>query len=186
MFIKIKLSLIFVLTFIAPIACAGAACAGGSHKSDMIVTKSSPLRMSIDLDAKKYKSKDDIGLVITLWNESPVDLYIPRKEGFYTDVSVRLKDHSTGMELETAFVPDSLPPPPMSARDLLRIARCSYVKEKINISLRDFNVQGGHRYDLVVEYQSSLPRSMNFGVNIFGSENGAVISSPLVIDIIGN
>lgn len=124
--------------------------------------------------------------MVTLWNDSPRDLYIPRKEGFYTDVSVRIKDHSTGRELETAFVPAALPPPPMSVKDLLKIGRCNYVKEKIELSLRDFSLQVGRRYALFVEYQTSLPKSMNFGVNIFGSENGAVVSSPLSIDIVGN
>ncbi|WP_300751865.1 hypothetical protein, partial [Janthinobacterium sp.] len=113
--------MIFLLSVIVPTAYAESICSGKGYKNDISITKNSPLRISVDLTGKKYKTTDNIALMVSLWNKSSMDIYILRKEGFYTDVSVKIKDHFTGKDLETNFVPTSLPPPPMSVKDLLKI-----------------------------------------------------------------
>lgn len=52
---KIKLSFIFLLMFMAPIVCAGSTCASADNRIDTVVTKKTPLRIAVDLAAKNIK-----------------------------------------------------------------------------------------------------------------------------------
>jgi hypothetical protein len=119
-----------------------------------------------------------------LKNESPKDIFLFSGVGLEAGISIELKDHVTGKYAVTAFVPTSLAPPPTSAENFLKIPSNEYIDKKFPLSLKDFELKIGHQYDLVAKYRSSIPKSMNFGLNIFSSEMCPIVSNLLVIEIV--
>ncbi|MTW13784.1 hypothetical protein GM658_24535 [Pseudoduganella eburnea] len=160
-------------------------CARNDVGQGITESGNSPLKISLNILSRQYNLHDDIDLQITLQNVSSADIYFPAKGDFSNEINVILREHSSGRKIDSNFVA-SLSPPPASAKDFVKIGPRKYLDEKISISLRDYELHLGQKYDLIVEYRSSLPKRMGLGLNVYSSEMPALVSAPVLITIIGN
>ena len=144
------------------------------------------LSLSVHGVKKTYRKTDSVELQLILKNESTSAIYVLGRAGWTTSVSMVLRDHATGADVSTSFIPLLLPPPPRSARDFLKITPGGHVEGKVGLSLNDYELKAGHRYDLVVQYQGSVPKKMGFGLNLYSSEMSAIVAPPVSIEIVSH
>jgi hypothetical protein len=139
------------------------------------------LSLSVHGVKKAYGKTDSVELRLVLKNESASNIYVL---GLWaTSASIVLQDHAAGADVSTSFIPLLLPPPPRSARDFLKINPGGYVEGKVGLSLSDYELEAGHRYDLVVQYRGTVPKKMGFGLNLYSSEMPAIVAPPVSIEI---
>jgi hypothetical protein len=180
----------FVLLFSAAILCeSGRAPTEVDLKSGDIDSVPYPvplLSVSVRGVKKKYKKADRVELRLILKNESSSDIYIFDRGGWTTSVGIVLKDHSTGADVPTSFVPLLLPPPPMSARDFLKMIPGQRIEGKVALLLSEYDLETAHEYDLLVQYQGAVPKKMGFGLNLYSSEMPTIVAPPVSIEIVSH
>ena len=142
------------------------------------------LSLSVHGAKKAYRKNDIVELRVILKNESPSNIYV--LAGWTISVSLFLQDHATGEDVPTSFISSLLPPPPRSRRDFLKLNPGGYVDGKVGLSLSDYELQAGHKYDLVVQYRGAVPKGMGFGLNVYGSERPAIVAPPVSIGVVSH
>lgn len=142
------------------------------------------LSISVHGAKKVYRKTDVVQLRVILKNESASNIYVLGLAGWTTSVSLSLQDHATGEDVSTSFIPFLLPPPPHSARDFLKLTPGGYVEGKVGLSLSDYELKAGHKYDLLVQYQAAVPKEMGFGLNVYSSERPTIVAPPVSIEIV--
>ncbi|MFL6709395.1 MAG: hypothetical protein ACJ8HI_14420 [Massilia sp.] len=181
----IRFCLAFSLLSVSSAGGASALCETSEWKGAFSGAKRAGLELSARAHRANYAKTDVLKLKVVLKNKTVDDIYVPGRLGFADNVSVRIEERPSGEKVKTAFVPNSLPPPPASAADLLKIPACGSVIDGVSISLRDFDVRAGGKYDVVVDYRSSLPGRRLFGRDVIGSEQGVLAASAIPIKISG-
>lgn len=156
------------------------------NKEDLQASRNPLLKISAKILNNRLRATDDIVLVVTMRNDSSVDYYVPGRDGFSNGIFVQLTDHDNGRAMNSDFVETLLPPLPKSVHDFAKISPGTQLEERVRVPLIDYQLQVGHQYDLIVEYRSSVPKRMGFGLNIHSSEMGALISTPVLIAIVDN
>jgi hypothetical protein len=142
------------------------------------------LSLSVHGAKKVYGKNDIVELRVVLKNESASNIYVLGPAGWTISVSLFLQDHATGEHVSTSFISSLLPPPPRSRRDFLKLNPGGYVEGKVGLSLGDYELKAGHKYDLVVQYQGAVPKEMGFGLNVYSSERPAIVARPVSIEIV--
>jgi len=184
--ICVKILLFLALMSGLPDCCASGPVEQKNRVGSIAQAENYPIGISLDVLARKYMTTDAIELHVKLKNKSCKDIYLQANGGWSTATTVKLKDHVSGKEVATSFIPHAMLPPPASTRDFIKISCHREIEEKMIISLRDFALRVGHHYDLILEYRSSVPKEMNFDLNIYSSEMRPVVSKPVVIEIVKN
>jgi hypothetical protein len=142
------------------------------------------LSLSVHGVQKVYRKTDSVELQVTLKNESASNIYL--LAGWTISASLFLRDQATGEDVSTSFISSLLPPPPRSRRDFLKLNPGGYVEGKVGLSLSDYELKAGHKYDLLVQYQSAVPKEMGFGLNVYSSERPAIVAPPVSIEIVSH
>lgn len=144
-----------------------------------------PLKLAISVSQKTCRADEDIDVEVVLSNQSlkPIYLYSPLEWGESASISIWLKDADTGKEVGTTFIADAQTPPPRSKDDFVRILGNHLFGVKYKVSLKDFDLKKGKRYDLFAEYHSPVPKQFGFGLAIWSREMGTVASKAARISI---
>ena len=142
------------------------------------------LSLSVHGAKKVYRKNDIVDLRLVLKNESASNIYL--LAGWTISVGLFLQDHATGEDVSTSFISSLLPPPPRSRRDFLKLNPGGYVEAKVGLSLSDYELKAGHKYDLVVQYRGAVPKDMGFGLNVYSSERPAIVALPVPIEIVSH
>jgi hypothetical protein len=163
-------------------------CSGqssGSAKVGNMAHEGSPLQVTLKTDRDSYKLGDEISVQVLLTNrsKSPVYIYAPLDWGESASLSLWLKDTATGKDVPEEFIADALPPPPGSKDAFVKLLPDHVYGVVLKSKLAQLNVQKGGTYELVAEYHSPIPASMNFGLPIWSREKGAVPSNPVTITV---
>jgi hypothetical protein len=182
------LRIVFFLVVVSLCEHGHAVTVADRDSSDVYVTPYPAPLLSLSVHGVKrvYRKTDSVQLRVILKNESASNMYVLGLAGWTTSVSLSLQDHATGEDVSTSFIPFLLPPPPHSARDFLKLTPGGYVEGKVGFSLSDYELKAGHKYDLLVQYQSAVPKEMGFGLNVYSSERPAIVAHPVSIEIVSH
>jgi hypothetical protein len=145
----------------------------------------SPLELTLRTDKDSYKLGDNITVQVLLTNrsKSPVYLYATLDWGESASLSLWLKDVVSGKDVPEEFIADALPPPPGSKDAFVKLLPDHVYGVVLKSKLAQLNVQKSGTYELVAEYHSPIPSSMNFGLPIWSREKGTVPSNRVTIKV---
>lgn len=157
---------------------SGAKVGGMAHEE-------SPLEVTLKTDRDSYKLGDEISIQVLLTNrlKSPVYIYAPLDWGESASLSLWLKNTVSGKDVPEEFIADALPPPPSSKDAFIKLLPNHVYGVVLRSKLAQLNVQKSGTYELVAEYHSPIPASMNFGLPIWSREKGAVPSNRVTITV---
>jgi len=143
------------------------------------------LEVTLKTDRDSYKLGDEISFQVLLINtsKSPLYIYAPLDWGESASLSLWLKDAVSGKDVPEQFIADALPPPPGSKDAFVRLPPDHVYGVVLRSRLAQLNVQKSGTYELVAEYHSPIPSSMNFGLPIWSREKGAVPSNRVTIRV---
>jgi hypothetical protein len=164
-------------------------CFRNSECEEMMLnaTSHAKLGLAIELKADKneYGLRDAVVLHITLTNSSasPIYVYKSLHQGDLAGLSVWAKDVVTGKDVPRRFISDALPPPPKSKEAFVEIAPHASYTVDLPYTVQELNIAANGTYELFAEYQSPIPRTMNFGLPIWSREKGAARSNSVKITI---
>ena len=149
------------------------------------VSVTSPLEVSLRTDRDTYKLGDEIKIEVLLTNKSraPLYLYAGLDWGDSASISLWLKDMATGREVPQEFIHDAVTPPPTSKEAFVRLLSNHVYGIVLRSSLATLNIQKNGTYEVVGEYHSPIPASMNFGLPIWSREKGIVPSNRVTIKV---
>ena len=164
--------------------CSGQSSASGAKVGDM-VHEESPLEVTLKTDRDSYKLGDEISIQVLLTNrsKSPVYIYAPLDWGESASLSLWLKDTVSGKDVSEEFIADALPPPPSSKDAFIKLLPNHVYGVMLRSKLAQLNLQKSGAYELVAEYHSPIPASMNFGLPIWSREKGAAPSNRVMITV---
>jgi hypothetical protein len=156
----------------------GAKVGGMAHEG-------SPLVVTLKADRDSYKLGDEISFQVLLTNtsKSPLYIYAPLDWGESASLSLWLKDAVSGKDVPSEFIADALPPPPGSKDAFVKLLPDHVYGVVLRSKLAQLNVQRSGTYELVAEYHSPIPASMNFGLPIWSREKGTVPSNRVTIKV---
>jgi hypothetical protein len=145
----------------------------------------SPLEVTLKTDRDSYKLGDEISVQVLLTNtsKSPLYIYAALDWGESASLSLWLKDAASGKDVPEQFIADALPPPPGSKDAFVKLLPDHIYGVVLKSKLAQLNVQKSGTYELVAEYHSPIPSSMNFGLPIWSREKGAVPSNRVTITV---
>lgn len=157
---------------------SGAKVGGMTHEG-------SPLEVTLKTDRDSYKLGDEISVQVLLTNtsKSPLYIYASLDWGESASLSLWLKDAASGKDVPEEFIADALPPPPGSKDAFVKLLPDHVYGVVLKSKLAQLNVQKSGTYELVAEYHSPIPSSMNFGLPIWSREKGAVPSNRVTITV---
>jgi len=147
--------------------------------------EASPLELTLRTDKDSYKLVDNITVQVLLTNrsKSPMYIYATLDWGESASLSLWLKDVASGKDVPEEFIADALPPPPGSKDAFVKLLPDHVYGVVLSSKLAQLNVQKSGTYELVAEYHSPIPSSMNFGLPIWSREKGAVPSNRVTITV---
>jgi hypothetical protein len=150
-----------------------------------MVHEESPLEVTLKTDRDSYKLGDEISIQVLLTNrsKSPVYIYAPLDWGESASLSLWLKDTVSGKDVSEEFIADALPPPPSSKDAFIKLLPNHVYGVMLRSKLAQLNLQKSGAYELVAEYHSPIPASMNFGLPIWSREKGAAPSNRVMITV---
>ena len=159
--------------------------AASSAKVLAMAHEGSPLELTLTTDKDSYKLGDEITVRMLLTNKSksPLYIYAPLEWGESASISIWLKDALTGKDVPEYFIPDALTPPPNSKDDFVKLLPDHVFGVVFTSTMKDFNVRQKGTYEIMAEYHSPIPASMNFGLPIWSREKGAVPSNRVTITV---
>jgi hypothetical protein len=145
----------------------------------------SPLVVTLKTDRDTYKLGDEISVQVLLTNtsKSPLYIYASLDWGESASLSLWLKDMVSGKDVPEEFIADALPPPPGSKDAFVKLLPDHVYGVVLRSKLAQLNVQKSGTYELVAEYHSPIPASMNFGLPIWSREKGTVPSNRVTITV---
>ncbi len=163
--------------------CSGQSSASGAKVGSM--THESPFEVALKTDRNSYKLGDNITVQVLLTNKSksPLYIYATLDWGESASLSLWLKDAVSGKDVPEEFIADALPPPPGSKDAFVKLLPDHVYGVVLRSKLAQLNVQKSGTYELVAEYHSPIPASMNFGLPIWSREKGAVPSNRVTITV---
>ena len=163
---------------------SGQSSASGAKVGGM-VHEGSPLEVTLKTDRDSYKLGDEISVQVLLTNtsKSPLYIYAPLDWGESASLSLWLKDAVSGKDVPEEFIADALPPPPGSKDAFVKLLPDHIYGVVLRSKFAQLNVQKSGTYELVAEYHSPIPSSMNFGLPIWSREKGAVPSNRVTITV---
>jgi hypothetical protein len=156
-----------------------------SAKGRNMTQETSPLQVTLKTDRNSYKLADEIivQLLLTNKSKSPMYIYAPLDWGESASLSLWPKDTSTGKNVPEEFVADALPPPPPSKEVFVKLLPDYVYGVVLKPKLAELNLKKSGVYELMAEYHSPIPASMNFGLPIWSREKGAVCSNSVTIRV---
>jgi len=178
--------LVFALVFAGlSIGTTSGQSSAGSTKFGGISHQESPLEVTLKTDRDSYKLGDEITVQVLLTNrsKSPLYIYAALDWGESASLSLWLKDAVSGKDVPEEFIADALPPPPGSKDAFVKLLPDHVYGVVLRSKLAQLNVQKSGTYELVAEYHSPIPSSMNFGLPIWSREKGAVPSNRVTITV---
>jgi len=145
-----------------------------------------PLEVTLKTDRNSYKSGDGITVQVLLTNRSKSPLYIYGllDWGESASLSIWLRDVASGKDLPQRLWGAPPSPPPASREGFVRLDPGYVYGEVFREKLADLGVQKKGEYEIVAEYHSPIPSSMNFGLPIWSREKGAVPSNRVTIKVV--
>lgn len=151
-----------------------------------VTKEGSPLDVMLETDRQSYKLGQQISIrvLVTNTSKSPVYIYAPLDWGESASLSLWLKDAVSGKDVPEEFVADALPPPPGSKDAFVKLLPDHVYGVVLKSKLAELNVQKSGTYELVTEYHSPIPESMNFGLPIWSREKGSVRSNRVTIRVV--
>jgi len=156
-----------------------------SAKVGGMTHEGSPLEVTLKTDRDSYKLGDEITVQVLLTNrsKSPLYIYAALDWGESASLSLWLKDAVSGKDVPEEFIADALPPPPGSKDAFVKLLPDHVYGVVLRSKLAQLNVQKSGTYELLAEYHSPIPSSMNFGLPIWSREKGAVPSNRVTIAV---
>lgn len=156
-----------------------------SAKVGGMTHEGSPLEVTLKTDRDSYKLGDEITVQVLLTNrsKSPLYIYAALDWGESASLSLWLKDAVSGKDVPEEFIADALPPPPGSKDAFVKLLPDHVYGVVLRSKLAQLNVQKSGTYELLAEYHSPIPASMNFGLPIWSREKGAVPSNRVTITV---
>ncbi len=157
-----------------------------SAKVNGMAHEGSPLEVTLKIDRDSYKLGDEIAVQVLLTNrsKSPLYIYAPLDWGESASLSLWLKDTVSGKDVPEEFIADALTPPPGSKDAFVKLLPDHVYGVVLRSKLAQLNVQKSGTYELLAEYHSPIPSSMNFGLPIWSREKGAVPSNRVTITVV--
>lgn len=145
----------------------------------------SPLELTLRTDRDSYKLADNITVQVLLTNrsKSPLYIYATLDWGESASLSLWLKDAVSGKDVPEEFIADALPPPPGSKDAFIKLLPSHVYGLVLTTKLAELNVRKSGTYELITEYHSPIPSSLNFGLPIWSREKGAVPSNRVTITV---
>jgi hypothetical protein len=145
----------------------------------------SPLEVILRTDQDSYKLGDEISVQVLLINrsQSPLYIYAQLDWGESASLSLWLKDAVSGKYVPEEFIADALPPPPGSKDEFVKLLPNHVYGVVLTLKLVELNVKKRGKYELLAEYHSPIPSSMNFGLPIWSREKGTVPSNRVTIAV---
>ena len=139
----------------------------------------------LQTDRQSYRLGQQISIRVLVTNTSkfPLYIYAPLDWGESASLSLWLKDAASGKDVPEEFIADTLPPPPASKDAFVKLLPDHVYGVVLKSKLADLNVQKNGTYELVTEYHSPIPESMNLGLPIWSREKGSVRSNRVTIRV---
>jgi hypothetical protein len=164
--------------------CWGQSSASGAKVGGM-VHEGPALEVTLKTDKNSYKLGDEISIEVVLTNKSksPVYIYALLDWGESASLSIWLKDVASGKGLSQRLWGSPPSPPPASREEFVRLDPGYVYGEVFREKLADLGVEKKGEYELVAAYHSPIPASMGFGLPIWSSEKGAVLSNRVTITV---
>jgi len=150
-----------------------------------VKAKAMQLDVSATLDCRAYKVGQVIRVHINLINKSDDVVFIPSflEWGLSASFSVSVRDETIGKDLDCGFG-DALAPPPISARDFIKLRPDYSYGQILNIELPISTMIVGHVYRVKTSYHSPISNKFKSDISFISHEDGEVDGSGVTFEVI--
>jgi hypothetical protein len=124
-------------------------------------------------------------LQVLLTNKSSSEVYLYRYLwwGASANLSLSVKEATSGAHVPVEVLADAVAPPPQSRDDFVRLPPAYIYGISKTVPLANINIRRTGTYELIGDFYSTVPATMNFGLPIVSREDGAAVSNAVTITV---